>query len=1032
MRALFTLALLLSAGNVRAQTAAALSGGVHDRTGAVLAAAKITARHTDTGLSRTALTDGDGHFIFPALPAGEYELRAETRGFRPLVRKGIHLTVAENVALDLTLELGPIDQEITVTAEAPLVNTQTAELSYLVSDGAMRELPLNGRNFTDLALLQPGVISFPYRDGGSVVAHGLGMSMNGQDPRSNVYLLDGTPQNDFTNGPAGSAAGTVLGIETIREFRVEVNNYSAEFGRNSGGQINVLSKSGTNQLHGSLYEFHRHDNLDARDFFDRQKPSFKRNQFGGTVGGPLHADRDFFFLGYEALRERKGRTVSTVVPDANARNGVLPGLTVPVSPVIQPFLDSYPLPNGENLGDGTARYLFGFNQSLGQDFGQSRYDHNIGADSQFFVRYTFDGGEQRLPTDYPQFPRSFISRNQFVTAEYRQILSPAALNTFRTGFSRTRIAQGVEANLASPLPSFVPGRGMPGGIDIGGFPGRWGPQTSVDVRLTQNVFGFEDALSYTHAKHALKAGMLAERYQDNMVNPTFGLGIFTFRGLSDFLQNRPQRFVGLTPSGALDRYWRFTLFGFYVQDNFRVLPRLVLNLGLRYEFSTQPLDLYGRDSALIHLSDPAPAVGPLYENPTKKNLSPRFGFAWDVAGDGRTAVRGGYGWIFNTNNQQNLIVTVTNPPATPRIVIANPTFPVPPFDRGIGNSIRPIEFNIKNPNVHQWNVNIQRQLPGDVLVTLGYAGARGIHLLRNGDVNIPEPVRQPDGNLVFPLNAPRPNANFSTVELKRSDGNSWYNAMIVEGRRRWGRGFNVQSSYTFSRNIDTTQSSTFFSDATNGTTSAFPEYPGFHYNKGLADYHSKHNWIMNFSWEIPFAKGLGRTGRAVLDGWQLTGIGQVRSGNPLTLFEVANRSRSLWAPSLAPGQGVDRPSMAPGFTHQSAILGSPDGWFDRAAFALQPAGQLGNLGRGALIGPNLRNFDLAALKGFRWSKLGDSSKIQFRVESFNLFNRPNFGPPSLQAFNGAADNEKPLASLGLVRTTITSSRQIQLGLRVAF
>jgi hypothetical protein len=502
-----------------------------------------------------------------------------------------------------------------------------------------------------------------------------------------------------------------------------------------------------------------------------------------------------------------------------------------------------------------------------------------------------------------------------------------------------------------------------------------------------------------------------------MYNPTFGLGIFTFANLRDFLQNTPQRFQGLTPNGALDRYWRFTLFGFYVQDNVRVLPRLTVNLGLRYEFTTQPIDLYGRDSALINLSDPAPRVGQLYLNPTKKNLSPRFGFAWDLLGNGKTSLRGGYGWFFNTNNQQNLIVTVTNPPATPRIIINMPTFPTPPFERGIGNSIRPVEWNLKNPNVHMWNLNFERQIWADTLVTIGYAGSRGIHLLRSGDVNIPIPQTLADGTLYFPPTAARPNAAFSTIELKKSDGNSWYNAMIFEVRRRWSHGLNFQSSYTFSRNIDTTQASTFFSDATNGTTSAFPEFPGFNYNKGLADYHAKHNWVANLTWELSH-------------GLQVSAISQVRSGNPLTVFVIGNRSRSRWSPSLGPGLGLDRPSMAAGRTHQDAVLGGPDQYFDPAAFVLQPAGTLGNLGRGALIGPNLRAFDFSAVKNNRWR---EKTNIQIRAEVFNLFNRANFGAPGLAAFAGNTDNEKPLSSLGRIRSpTVTSSRQIQLGLRISF
>ncbi|HWS53871.1 MAG TPA: carboxypeptidase regulatory-like domain-containing protein, partial [Pyrinomonadaceae bacterium] len=358
------LCLAAAAGVARAQTTTStLNGDIIDANGAVIQGVEVTARHLDTGLSRTTTSDAEGHYVFPGLPLGPFEVRAAKAGFKQYVYERINLTVGETAALDITMEVaGPEQEQLTVTADAALVNTQTPELSYLVGERAIEQLPLNGRNYTDLALLQPGVIAYPHRDGGSVVAHGVGASINGQDPRSNVYLIDGTPQNDFTNGPAGSAAGTVLGIEAIREFRVETNAYSAEYGRNSGGQINAVSKSGTNNFHGSLYEFHRNDNFDARNFFDgAQKPEFRRNQFGGSIGGPIKQDQLFFFGAFEALRENLGRTVSTVVPDLASRSG-------PVHPAIRPFLDEFPLPNGRNLGSGLAAYSFGFDQTISQNF----------------------------------------------------------------------------------------------------------------------------------------------------------------------------------------------------------------------------------------------------------------------------------------------------------------------------------------------------------------------------------------------------------------------------------------------------------------------------------------------------------------------------------------------------------------------------------------------------------------------------------------------------------------------------------------
>lgn len=1022
-----------------AQTDSTITGDIKDSNGAVLVGVQITATQPDTGLSRSTTSESEGRFVFPGLPVGTYELRAESNGFEPLVFPNVRLSVNETTDVSLVMKVSTVSASVNIDSGEALVNTQTPELSYLVGEQAIRELPLNGRNYTDLAFLQPGVLPYSHRDGGSVVAHGLGMSVNGQDPRSNVYLLDGTPQNDFTNGPAGSAAGTVLGVESIREFRVEANSYGAEFGRNSGGQINAISKSGTNNFHGSLYLFHRNDNLDARNFFDgARKPEFKRHQYGFSFGGPITKEKTFFFSSYEALKENLGQTIRTVVPDLNARIGILPtGAPVVISAAVRPYLDEYPLPNGPNLGDGLAEFNFGFNRQIKQHFTQQRIDHNWSDRHQSFARYTFDQADQQLPTDYPQFPRTFASRNQFFTGEHRFIQSPSTIHTTRLNFSRTRVGQEVEANTTQNLQPFIPGRPSLGNIDIGGFP-RFGPQTSVSVKLTQNVFGVEHGVVHTRGRHIIKFGGLVERYHDNMVNPTFSLGIFTFPNLRAFLSGSPQSFLGLAPNGALDRYWRFTLFAGYVQDTFRLHPRLTLNAGLRYETTTMPQDIYGRDSSLPSLTDRAPTVGPLYENPTRKNISPRVGFAWDVFGDGKTSVRGGYGIYFNTNNQQNLIVTVTNPPATPRIAVAfnascTASFPNAPLGCRFTDSIRPVQFNLDNPYLNVYNLSVQRELPWDTVVTLGYAGSRGIHLLRSNDVNTAIPIVRADGSLFFPVGAPRQNTAFSTIELKSSDGNSWYNAMIFEVRKRWDRNFSIQSAYTFSRNIDTTQASTFFSDATNGTTTAFPEFPGLNYNKGLADYHAKHNWVVNFIWDIPFARHLSGFSKTLLDGWQLSGIHNARSGNPLTVFIQANRSRSLWQPSLGPGIGRDRASIAPGYTYQTAVLGRPDQYFDPAAFALPPPGTLGNTGRGAFIGPNLRTFDLAAVKNTKFTRLlGDSGSLQIRVEAFNLFNRANFAPPALTAFAGTAATEAPLATFGRIRSTVTSARQVQLGLRVVF
>lgn len=1010
-----------------AQTSATLAGVVQDESGGVLPGTRILWRHTETDARRETLTGADGRFVLVGLAVGACEVTAELAGFRPLVRTGIQLTVGEQASLTLTLAVGGGTETVTVRGGASQVNTRSAELSFLTGERAIEQLPINGRNFTDLMALQPSVNAFPHRDNGSVVAHGLAMSVNGQDPRANTYLLDGTLLNDFTNGPAGSAAGTALGMDTVREFRVQANSYGAEYGRYVGGQVNAITRSGTNQRRGSLFEYHRNEALDASNYFDvADKPPFTRNQFGGTLGGAIRRDRLFFFGGYEALRESLGRTVVTTVPDDNARLGLVGGVTIPINPAVAPYLNEFPRANGENLGGGLARYTFPFDQRLEQHFFQGRLDYHAPNGAEFFVRHTVDDTEQRLPTDYPQFPRAFVSRNQFLTAEYRQTLADTFVHTARFGYSRTRIGQSIEANTTQPLTPFVPGRATLGAIDIGGFP-RFGPQLSANVQLDQDVYSGQYEAWRTSGRHLIRMGALAERYVATEFNPTFSLGVFRFANLSAFLRNTPASFIGLTPSGDINRKWDWTLMGAYVQDDWNLRPNLTVNAGLRLEYATRPVD--SRDINMPNLLG-EPIVGPLYENPGAA-WSPRLGAAWDVRGNGRTSVRAGYGLYYNLNNQQNLIVTVTNPPFTPRVVIANPTFPVPPFERAGGISVRPIQNDVEYPRVHMWNINVQQALAADWVLTLGYAGARGRHLWRNSDVNIPTPATLADGTPFFAAGLLRPNRAYSAIELKSSDGNSWYKALIVDVRKTWGLGFEVQSSYTWSRSEDTTQNSTFFSDSTTATTSAMPEFiPG--YNKGLSDFHAEHNWVATFIWHLPQAGALPAVADALLNGWQVSGIVRMRSGNPLTAFLQTNRSRSLWSPSLGPGTGPDRPSYAPGRGPSDAVTGDPARWFDPTAFVLPPAGTFGNVGRNDLVGPDLKTMDVAFTRQIPWTKLGSSGRIDLRVEVFNLFNRVNFGPPSLVAFAGSADNESPLSSFGQIRTTVTSARQVQLGARIVF
>ena len=444
------------------------------------------------------------------------------------------MTVGESASVTLTLQVGAAE-DVTVRGTSA-VNTQTGELSFLTDQRTIEHLPVNGRNYTDLMQLHPSVNLFPHRDNGSVVAHGLAMSVNGQNPRANTYLLDGTLQNDFTNSPAGSAAGTALGMETIREFRLASNSYSAEYGRAAGGQINVITKSGTNLFSGSAFTFHRNSGLDASNYFDGdEKPSFRRYQSAARWVARCGATGCSSSSATKACSRTSGRTIVTTVPDDNARQGILPD-----GPRCRSIrrcchtCSSFRWPTARRSATASPSTDSGSISVCDRTSARaaSTRCRPTARSCSSATRWTMPN--QALPTDYPQFPRAFVSRNQFLTAEYRGALTPATFATARFGFSGTRIAQTVESNTTQPLSSFVPGQPTLGAIDIGGVP-RFGPQLSADLVLEQDVYSGQVDVTHVRGRHLLKAGALVERYGASELNPTFSRGVYRFASLPAFL-----------------------------------------------------------------------------------------------------------------------------------------------------------------------------------------------------------------------------------------------------------------------------------------------------------------------------------------------------------------------------------------------------------------------------------------------------------------------------------------------------------------
>ena len=799
------------------------------------------------------------------------------------------------------------------------------------------------------------------------------MSVNGQDPRANVYLLDGTLLNDFTNGPAGSAAGTALGMETVREFRVESNTYSAEFGRNVGGQINVITQSGTNRLDGSAFEFHRNDALDARNYFDvGSKPDFTRNQFGGTVGGPLRRDR-LFFLRRLRSAAREPRPDRSSPPCRTTTRGwacCRPDRS-PIDPAVRPYLDEFPQRQRREPRRRPGPLHVSVRSAARSELlpGAGRRRAARAARSSSCATRSTTPISGCRPT-FPQFPRAFISRNQFLTGEYRQAF----------GADRAHRARRLQPHAHRPERR---GQHEPAAAGVRAGPRQHGRDRHRRLAAVRPAELGEPAAAAGRHQRAVRRRAVARppprsrpgrsssttpttsstrrSAWASSVSRTCRLSCGTFRRSSSASRRRATSRA--TGTGRCT--------GFYVQDDFAMSPNA--------DAQSRPAPRRHDDAHAIART--ATSTCRICSRRRRRSgrstrtrapsWSPRLGAAWDVRGDGRTSVRGGYGLYFNTNNQQNLIVTVTNPPATPRVVIANPTFPVPPFERATGISVRPIQYDVQYPRVHMWNVNVQQEFWSD--------WARDA---RRRGIARPAPVAQfgserPDADdagrrhAVLRRRAAAPESTFSAIEVKSSDGDSWYRALIVDVRKRWSQGLQMQSAYTWSRAEDTTQNSTFFSDSTTATTSAMPEFiPGLQQGPLRLPRRAQLDRELRLgSAARRRAVGCGRQRSST--GGDVSGIVRVaqrQSADAVpaerTVRDRCGRRRS----ARAPGR-IGR-ATRPAAGRRTRCSGGPNRWLDPTAFVLPEAGTFGNVGRNELIGPGLATVDVSFSRQFGWRRLG--------------------------------------------------------------
>ena len=1092
------------AGGARAQAVgAALSGLITDERGGPVPGATVSIKNLGTGVVREVSSNGDGFYSAPNLLPGTYEVRVAAQGFQTSVQKDVRLTVGAQQALNVSLQVGQLNQTVEVSATPPDVQTASSTISATVDSTTVRELPLNGRDWTSLAALEPGVTSIPNQVGTGFSANkgnrGFGnqLSDSGHRANENTYRVNGVSINDYSNGAPGGASGGNLGVDGIQEFSVLTSNYTAEYGRTSGAVINAITKSGTNDFHGTAFFFDRDKIFDAKNFFDdstKPIPPFRRIQFGASGGRALVKDKTFVYGTYEGVRQNRPGSQTIHVPTDAER-----ALAVPA---VAPYMKLWPeAPAGTPVdGNGITQT---FNVALpsisNENYFTARVDQKISAKDNLAASYFWDSGPQSQPDPLLNATHQVFSRRQMASAEETHIFGPALVNTFRAGMSRVRgdindpvsgDAVAKDTTLAiAPGAAGPPQIGVPGvlttAIGLGGlnrFLHRW---TSGQV--------YDDAF-LTRGTHSLKLGFAFERMLYNITEKLSPNGrMNNYPNLAALLNNTPNRLNALAPGGSSAVAIRESFFAGYLQDDWRFRPNLTVNMGVRYEFATLPKDANNRIqeiTTLANCSASPTACGPVHvdsfiaSNPTSKNFEPRIGFSWDPFKNGKTAVRGGFG-IFDVlplPYEFGLNTSATFP------------YQVIGFDRNgtLGSGIDPnISFNpqaVRNRFVQQdpkradvlnWNFNIQRELAPTWTLIVGYVGSRSVHLsVAADDINLVQPTVTSAGLLVPCIPAKlqpgkgcgtqatgtaiNPNWGGGTagagIRPVVFDGAASYEAAQAQLKKTMSHGFQGQISYTFGKCRDT--SSAPVTGDTYLNSIAVPLLLVKSYRVGACDFDVRQTLVGTFIWEVPGPKS--GTASYLAGGWELGTIITATTGSPFTptiggggdpLGTGFNGDFSMDFANLVQGcnpvQGGVKylntkcfalPRATPDIAAQCQPFGfktpNPSKGDPGSAGILGTCTNLvGNAGRNSIYGPGLTTVDFSIFKNTHVPRISEAFHIQFRAEFFNILNHPNFAAPNFlnDSNNSIFDaSGAPITKAGVIGSTSTEARRIQLGLKLVW